>query len=137
MILAGTDTTTPTMTWALALLLNNCPVLQKAQHELDTHIGRKRQDKESDIKNLVYLEAIVKETLRLYAVIPLSIPHESMTDCTVGGYHVVAGTRLLLSFNRIQKFGLIRTGLIRLSLKDFLQVIKMLMSKVRVLNYYH
>ncbi|KAJ0085868.1 hypothetical protein Patl1_09063 [Pistacia atlantica] len=36
MILGGTDTTTVTLTWAVALLLNNRHVLEKAQNELDT-----------------------------------------------------------------------------------------------------
>ncbi|PKI39118.1 hypothetical protein CRG98_040494 [Punica granatum] len=43
MILAGTDTTTVTMTWATSLLLNNKETLKKVQQELDTQIGRDRQ----------------------------------------------------------------------------------------------
>jgi cytochrome P450 len=35
LILAGTDTTIITMTWALSLLLNNHETLEKAQQELD------------------------------------------------------------------------------------------------------
>ncbi|XLT02869.1 hypothetical protein HN51_052220, partial [Arachis hypogaea] len=42
LILAGTDTTTGTLGWALALLLNNRQILNKAVHELDTHIGTNR-----------------------------------------------------------------------------------------------
>ncbi|KAK3025220.1 hypothetical protein RJ639_044568 [Escallonia herrerae] len=61
-----TDTLTVTLTWALALLLNNNHVLKKAQAELDIHVGRKRQVQESDLKNIVYLQAIIKETLRLH-----------------------------------------------------------------------
>ncbi|KAJ9704898.1 hypothetical protein PVL29_003109 [Vitis rotundifolia] len=52
----------------------------------------------SDIKNLVYLQAIVKETLRLYPPGPLSLPHEAMEDCAVAGFHIQAGTRLTLWF---------------------------------------
>ncbi|KAK7283330.1 hypothetical protein RIF29_12772 [Crotalaria pallida] len=103
MIIAGTDTTTGTMTWALSLLLNNREVLSKAMHELDTQIGRDRLPVESDVKNLVYLQAIIKETLRLYPAGPLIMPHESMEDCIVGGYHVPAGTRLLTNIAKIQR----------------------------------
>ncbi|KAL6128207.1 hypothetical protein ACLB2K_071563 [Fragaria x ananassa] len=71
-LLGGTDTTTVTLTWALSLLLNNPEVLKKAQLELDSHVGRERQMNESDVKNLVYLQAIVKDTLRLYPAGPLS-----------------------------------------------------------------
>ncbi|EXC07349.1 Cytochrome P450 82A3 [Morus notabilis] len=101
LILAGTDTTTVTMTWALALLLNNREALKKAEQELDLYVGKERQVKESDLKNLVYLQAILKETMRLYPAGPLSLPHESTEDCTVGGYHVPAGTRLLLNLSKL------------------------------------
>ncbi|KAG5230993.1 cytochrome P450 [Salix suchowensis] len=83
LILAASDTTAITLTWALSLLLNNRDVLKKAQDELDIHVSRERQVKESDMKNLVYLQAIIKETFRLYPAAPLSIPHESMEECTI------------------------------------------------------
>ncbi len=49
------------MTWALSLLLNNHETLEKAQQELDLHIGRERQVKESNMKNLVYLQLFSKK----------------------------------------------------------------------------
>ncbi|MFS7989300.1 putative cytochrome P450 [Helianthus anomalus] len=81
----GTDTTTATLTWALALLVNHPVVLKIAQQELENHDGRDRKVEESDMNNLVYLQAIIKETMRLYRAAPLSIPHESKEDCIVGG----------------------------------------------------
>ncbi|KAL6128220.1 hypothetical protein ACLB2K_071576 [Fragaria x ananassa] len=102
-LLGGTDTTTVTLTWALSLLLNNPEVLKKAQLELDNHVGRERQVNESDLKNLAYLQAIVKETLRLYPAGPLSVPHESREDCSIGDYHVSSGTRLLINLSKMQR----------------------------------
>nr|AYM55610.1 cytochrome p450 [Croton stellatopilosus] len=103
LILAGSDTSTVTLTWALSLLINNPHVLRKAQQELEFHVGKYRVVNESDVNNLVYLKAIVKETLRLYPAGPLSIPHESMEDCTVGDYHIPSGTRLLINIWKIQR----------------------------------
>ncbi|KAL7247658.1 hypothetical protein ACSBR2_002551 [Camellia fascicularis] len=51
----------------------------------------------TDTKNLVYLQAIVKETLRLYPPGPLSVPHESIQDCHVFGYYVPKGTHLIVN----------------------------------------
>ncbi|KAJ0939369.1 putative cytochrome P450, chromophore lyase CpcT/CpeT, cytochrome P450 superfamily [Helianthus annuus] len=76
-LLTGTDTTTATLTWALALLVNHPVVLKIAQQELENHDGRDRKVEESDMNNLVYLQAIIKETMRLYRAAPLSVPHES------------------------------------------------------------
>ncbi|XP_042496201.1 cytochrome P450 CYP82D47-like [Macadamia integrifolia] len=101
----GSDTTYVTLTWALSLLMNNPQVLKRAQEELDGHVGKDRHVEESDIKNLVYLQAIVKETLRLYPPVPLSVPHQAMEDCEVGGYVVPKGTRLFVNIWKLHRDG--------------------------------
>ncbi|XP_055836055.1 cytochrome P450 CYP82D47-like [Solanum dulcamara] len=98
---AGTDTTIVTSIWTLSLLLNNYNALKKAQDELDVHVGKNRWVQESDIKNLIYLQATVKEALRLYPAGPISVPHESIEDCVIGGYDIPKGTRLLLNIWKI------------------------------------
>lgn len=101
--LAASDTTMVTLTWALSLLLNNRNALKKAQEELDINVGKEKAVNESDINKLVYLQAIIKETLRLYPAGPLSLPHESMEDCVVSGYHIPAGTRLLTNIYKLHR----------------------------------
>ncbi|KAK4393846.1 Xanthotoxin 5-hydroxylase CYP82C4 [Sesamum angolense] len=103
MILGGSDTTTVTLIWALCLLLNNQHTLRRAQEELDKHIGRERLVKESDIDKLVYIKAIIKETLRIQPSAPLLPPRESVEDCTVAGYHIPAGTRLILNVWKLHR----------------------------------
>uniref|UniRef100_A0A6M2E970 Cytochrome P450 n=1 Tax=Populus davidiana TaxID=266767 RepID=A0A6M2E970_9ROSI len=103
LILGGHDTTFVTLTWALSLILNNREVLEKAQDELDIQVGKHRQVDETDIKNLVYLQAIVKETMRLYPAAQLSAPRQAMEDCTVAGFHIPAGTRLLVNLWKLHR----------------------------------
>ncbi|ESR49135.1 hypothetical protein CICLE_v10031217mg [Citrus x clementina] len=103
LIVAATDTTAVTLTWAIALLLNNPDVLKKAQDELDIQVGTERQVNESDMRNLVYLQAIIKETMRLYPAGPLLLPHESIEECIVNGYLVPAGTQLFVNAWKIQR----------------------------------
>lgn len=103
MILGGSDTTATTLTWAMCLLLRNPLVLEKAREEIDMQIGKERCVNESDISKLVYLQAIVKETLRLYPPAPFSSPREFNEDCTIGGYHVKKGTRLIPNLWKIQR----------------------------------
>ncbi|KAL5987222.1 hypothetical protein ACLOJK_041219, partial [Asimina triloba] len=91
------------LTWTLSLLLNNRETIRKAQEELDKHVGRNRNVEESDLNNLVYLQAIAKESLRLYPSAPLSGPHESTEDCYVGGYFIPAGTRLLVNLSKLHR----------------------------------
>ncbi|KAK9214975.1 hypothetical protein WN944_006978 [Citrus x changshan-huyou] len=103
LILGAADTTTVTLTWVMSLLLNHRDILNKAQNELDIQVGTKRQVNESDIKNLVYLQAILKEAMRLYPAGPLLVPHESIEECTVNGYHVPASTQLFINAWKIQR----------------------------------
>nr|XP_043635839.1 cytochrome P450 81Q32-like isoform X2 [Erigeron canadensis] len=97
LLTAGTDTSAGTMEWAMSLLLNNPQTLQKAQNEIDRHVGRDRLVDESDLNDLPYLRCIINETLRLYPAGPLLVPHQSSEDCIVGGYNVPQGTMLLVN----------------------------------------
>ncbi|RZC78338.1 hypothetical protein C5167_002852 [Papaver somniferum] len=102
-ITAASDTTSLTLTWALALLITNPSVLKKAQDELDTKVGKDRNVEEHDVNDLVYLQAVVKETLRMYAAAPLDVPHEAIADCKIGGYEVRAGTRLVVNLWKLHR----------------------------------
>ncbi|XP_042956784.1 cytochrome P450 CYP82D47-like [Carya illinoinensis] len=103
LIIAGSDTTSINLTWLLSLLLNNKDALKRAQEELDLKIGRDRWVEDYDIKDLVYLQAIVKETLRLYPPGPLAVPHEAMEDCHVCGYYVPKGTRVFVNLWKLHR----------------------------------
>ncbi|GMJ03603.1 cytochrome P450, family 82, subfamily C, polypeptide 4 [Hibiscus trionum] len=102
LILGGGQTTVVTLTWAISLLLNNRHVLNKARDELDIHVGKQRQVEESDITNLVYLQAIIKETMRLYPAAPL-VSRQAMEDCTIAGFHVPSGTQLFVNLCKLQR----------------------------------
>ncbi|XP_042489263.1 xanthotoxin 5-hydroxylase CYP82C4-like [Macadamia integrifolia] len=102
LIVGGSETTFLSLTWALSLLLNHPHELKRAQNELDVHVGKQRHVEESDIKNLLYLQAIVKETLRLYPPGPV-LPRQAMEDCQLGGYHVPKGTRLLVNVWKLHR----------------------------------
>ncbi|KAL9237973.1 hypothetical protein vseg_012459 [Gypsophila vaccaria] len=97
MLTAGTDTSSVTLEWALALLLNHPRVLNKARLEIDTQIGKDRLVEETDLQNLPYLQNIINETLRLYPAVPLLSPHEPSEDCTIGGYYIPKGTMVLIN----------------------------------------
>ncbi|KAI3972907.1 hypothetical protein MKX01_019565 [Papaver californicum] len=101
LLLGGSVWTTFTILWAVDLLVNNLHVLKKAHDELDNHVGKERKVDESDIKDLAYIRAIVKEAMRLYPVSMRLL--ESTEDCTVAGYQVPAGTLLLVNTWKIQR----------------------------------
>lgn len=97
MILAGTDTSAGTLEWAMSNLLNHPEVLKKAKTEIDEQIGLDRLIEEQDIVKLPYLQNIMSETLRLYPVAPMLLPHLASEDCMVAGYDVPRGAILLVN----------------------------------------
>ncbi|PIN09965.1 Cytochrome P450 CYP2 subfamily [Handroanthus impetiginosus] len=103
LIAGGVDTTTVMLVWSLSLLLNHRHVLKKVQQELDDQIGKNRRVTESDLNNLPYLHAVVKETLRLYPAGPLSGTREFSKDTTIGNYKIPKGTWLIVNLWKLQR----------------------------------
>nr|CAB3452009.1 unnamed protein product [Digitaria exilis] len=92
------DTTSVTVEWAMAELLRRPDALAKVTEELDRVIGGDRHVTEGDIASLPYLEAVVKETMRLHPVSPLLSPRLSREDVATGGGHdIPAGTLVFVN----------------------------------------
>ncbi|XP_076910551.1 cytochrome P450 98A2-like [Bidens hawaiensis] len=91
---AGMDTTVISVEWAMAELIKNPRVQQKAQEELDSVIGTERVLTEPDFANLPYLQCVAKEALRLHPPTPLMLPHKANTNVKVGGYDIPKGSNV-------------------------------------------
>ncbi|KAL9176444.1 hypothetical protein ABFS82_02G178500 [Erythranthe guttata] len=104
MIFRGTDTVAVLMEWILARLVLHPDIQSKVHEELDKVVGRSRAVTESDLTELVYLTAVVKEVLRLHPPGPLlSWSRLSIRDSTVDGYHVPAGTTAMVNMWAIMR----------------------------------
>ncbi|GAB2300897.1 hypothetical protein Dimus_034934 [Dionaea muscipula] len=103
MVVGGTETTSNTLEFAMAEMLKKPEVMEKAQHELDTVIGESNTVEESDIHKLPYLYAVVKETLRLYPVVPLLVPHCPSQSSIIGGFRIPKGSRIFINVWAIQR----------------------------------
>lgn len=97
MFVAGMDTSATAVEWALSELLRHPQVMKKLQQELESIVGLDQMIEESHIDNFPYLDMVIKETLRLHPVAPLLLPHESMEDCIIDGFHVPKKSRILVN----------------------------------------
>ncbi|KAM1186561.1 hypothetical protein FF1_015701 [Malus domestica] len=97
MFTAGTDTSSSTVEWAIAELLRHPKILAQLQQELDQVVGRDRLVTESDLPNLTYLQAVIKETFRLHPSTPLSLPRMATESCEINGFHIPKGATLLVN----------------------------------------
>ena len=70
-------------------------VQRKAQAELDAVVGPHRLPDFDDHDELVYVNAVIKETLRWMNVLPFAIPHVTVEDDEYRGYFIPVGTVLI------------------------------------------
>ncbi|CAM8895845.1 unnamed protein product [Rhodiola kirilowii] len=96
LFMAGTDTSSTAMQWAMGELINHPYALSKLKTEIESVVGTGRLMNESDVPNLPYLRAVLRETLRLHPSAPLII-RECAEDCQINGYDLKAKTRMLVN----------------------------------------
>nr|BBG28368.1 flavonoid 3'-hydroxylase 2 [Cymbidium hybrid cultivar] len=97
MFAAGTDTSSNTIEFAIAELIRHPELLVRAQQELDSVVGRRRLVAESDLPNLPFFQAVVKETFRHHPAAPLSLPRIISEDYEIDGYLIPKGATLLIN----------------------------------------
>ncbi|XP_022891728.1 isoleucine N-monooxygenase 2-like [Olea europaea var. sylvestris] len=66
--------------WALAEMINQPDILQKAIDGIENVVGKHRLVQESDVPQLNYLKACAREAFRLHPHAPYNLPHVSLTD---------------------------------------------------------
>ncbi|XP_006367887.1 cytochrome P450 71A1-like [Solanum tuberosum] len=87
-VIGGTDITITTVEWVMSELLNNPEIMSKVQQELKHVVGMNNIVEESHLPNLHYLDAVLKETLRLHPALPLLLPKRPSQCAIVGGYKI-------------------------------------------------
>ncbi|THU93090.1 cytochrome P450 [Dendrothele bispora CBS 962.96] len=89
---AALETTASTLSWFLFAMIQFPAVQQKAQQEIDEIVGHGRLPSFSDINQLHYVRAVIKEVLRWRPPLPLSLPHTSVEDDYYDGYLIPKGS---------------------------------------------
>ncbi|GAB4856966.1 hypothetical protein Ancab_040507 [Ancistrocladus abbreviatus] len=97
LFVAGTETTSRTLEWAMSELLRNPDKLQKAKDELKNVIGKGNPIEEGDIASLPYLQSIIKETFRLHPTVPFLVPRKVDTDVELCGFVVPKNAQVLFN----------------------------------------
>ncbi|HET9979828.1 MAG TPA: cytochrome P450 [Ktedonobacterales bacterium] len=97
LLVAGHETTTTLSAWALYLLAAHPELLARIHTEMDEALAATGGEITLDaIKAMRLLGATVDEAGRLHSPVG-NVPRGVVKDYTFGGYHVPAGTRVLLS----------------------------------------
>ncbi|WP_392531554.1 cytochrome P450 [Nostoc sp. C117] len=94
LLIAGTDTTAHTLSFAVGELGLNQRVFQQARDIVDRAWQSKGCINTENLKELAYIRAIIKETLRLYSVASGSTPLEAQRDTVIEGKVIPRGTTI-------------------------------------------
>jgi 3-hydroxyphenylacetate 6-hydroxylase len=98
MLSGGLDTLTTLVAWSVALMADRPEIQEKAVQEIGKfyEISNPLCDAEDDQK-CAYVVALVREMLRYYTVLRLSLPRASVRDVTWEGKTIPAGSVIFLN----------------------------------------
>lgn len=100
LLLAGEDTTSHSMAWTIWSLARRPEVQARWAEEADEVLGAQPYPTEYEtIEDLRYGEAVLRESMRLTPVVPVT-GLEPLIDTEIDGVAIPAGTRLLLLHRR-------------------------------------
>lgn len=94
LLYTGFSTTANTLSWALVRILDDERVRGRLRAELAEVLGDRPVSRES-LNELAYLDATIKETLRLHPVTPLNGVRLLHRPMVLDGYRIPAGTILV------------------------------------------
>ncbi|XP_020599077.1 cytochrome P450 71A1-like [Phalaenopsis equestris] len=97
LITAGSDTSSVTLDWCMAELIRNPEVMMKLKSEIKRVANGADMISEEQLGEMSYLQAFIKEVLRVHPPSPLLVPRESFQECQILGYKIPKNTRLLVN----------------------------------------
>ncbi|KAJ9553366.1 hypothetical protein OSB04_017411 [Centaurea solstitialis] len=114
--IAGTDTTSLTVAWAIAELLKH----KEAFSMVESEVLKNEMNFDKINKELPYLHACIKETLRVHPTGPFLLPHRAQENCEVMGYTIPKDSQVFVNIWAISRDPKIWDDLYHLNLKDSL-----------------
>ncbi|KAL1023333.1 hypothetical protein UPYG_G00039360 [Umbra pygmaea] len=95
LFVAGTETTSTTLYWALLFMINYPEIQAKVQAEIDAVVGSSRQPSVEDRDSMPYTDAVLHEIQRKGNIIPLNVTRVATKDTKIGGYIIPKNTLVL------------------------------------------
>ncbi|KAI0755470.1 cytochrome P450 [Irpex lacteus] len=95
------DASFQTLQWFIAAMLLNPDVQAKAQNEIDEVVGRDRLPTFADRDALLYVQCVMQEVLRHHIILPLGLPHRSMSEDIYEGMRIPKGATILVNARSI------------------------------------
>ncbi|XP_072248013.1 cytochrome P450 2B4-like [Leuresthes tenuis] len=103
LFLAGTETTSSTIRYALSVLMKHQNIQEKMQQEIDTVIEKGRCPSMVDRKSLPFTDAVIHEVQRFLDIVPFSLPHYALQDISFRAYTIPKDTVIVPLLHSVLK----------------------------------
>ncbi|XP_071793340.1 cytochrome P450 2J4-like [Asterias amurensis] len=101
--MAGTETTSSSLRWAVLYLMEYPEVQTKIQQEIDRVVGRNRFPRLADRPNMPFIEATIMELQRISPITPLPLARYTSSDTEIQGYSIPKDTVVLANLMSVCK----------------------------------
>ncbi|KAH9489490.1 cytochrome P450 2 sub U member 1 [Bulinus truncatus] len=92
LFLAGTETTSVTLSWFVLYMLNYPDIQLKIFQEISQCVGMHRSPTMQDKSKLIYVNAAIMETQRLSSILPQSVSRTCSSDQTIRNFTIPKGS---------------------------------------------
>ena len=103
LFLAGSETTSTSLTFSVLYLVSYPKVQRKLHEEMDSVVGRSRLPQFDDQKSLPYLEAFISEVQRHATIAPFSVQHANLEETVYKGYYFPKNTLITFNFAAVMR----------------------------------
>ncbi|CAK8691459.1 unnamed protein product [Clavelina lepadiformis] len=93
---AGQDTTPTAFNWIINYLLLYPNVMKRMKNDINEAVGD-RLPTLFDRPKLPYIDAFIHETFRQSSILPISIPHATLKQTALCGYHIPQGIMVFVN----------------------------------------
>ncbi|KAM4608995.1 sterol 26-hydroxylase, mitochondrial [Polymixia lowei] len=97
LLLAGVDTTSNTMMWAMYLLSRYPEAQETLYEEVSRCVPGDQIPSAQEVNHMPFLKAVIREALRMYPVVPMNARIITEKDVVIGGFHFPKKTAFTLS----------------------------------------
>jgi len=103
LFVAGSETTSTTLTWAVLYMIREPEIQSRVQAELDKVVGTSRLPSLSDRSQLPYTEAVLMEIQRCGNIVPMGVQHMASRSIQINGVTIPANTMISPCMSEIMK----------------------------------
>ncbi|CAH2324592.1 cytochrome P450 2J6-like [Pelobates cultripes] len=101
LFVAGTETTSASLEWALLYMMAFPDIQEKCRNEIDKVRGDRERLDYGDRVNMPYTQAVLQEVQRFTTIVPLGVAHSTQKNVKLNGFTIPKGTFIMTDLSSL------------------------------------